>query len=415
MVHCAARGNGILLSGLRVLDLSDETGFLAGKVLGDLGADVVKIEPPGGDRAGRRSPYLHGRADPERSLAWLALNTSKRGITLDLAAARGRALFRRLAREADVVLETAPPGALEAAGIGWDDLRAEAPRLVWCSLTPFGRTGPRAAWRAHDLVVVALGGNLHATGDPDRPPVRCSMPTSYYHAAPEAALGVVMALHAREDTGRGQLVDVSLHETQLQTLLSAPGQHARAPRPRRRVGARMGRTREIWAARDGWVSFGLRGGAARIRNLEATVAWMDTCGPCPDWLRDYDWKGYSHMTVSDEEIARLEEAFGAFFAGRTMRELYEGALERRILLAPCNDAREILEHPQLRSRDFFVTIEYPELGAAIEHPAFFARTDDRAVRLRRRAPRVGEHNAEVYGELGLDAADLDKLAADGVV
>jgi crotonobetainyl-CoA:carnitine CoA-transferase CaiB-like acyl-CoA transferase len=404
-----------LLSGLRVLDLCDESGFLAGKILGDLGADVVKLEPPGGDRRGRRAPYLHGEADPERSLAWLALNTSKRGITLDLEAEAGRHLFRRLLECADVVLETAPPGRLESLGLGFEACRAAHGRLVWCSITPFGRSGPRASWRAGDLVVVAMGGNLQMTGAPDRPPVRCSMPTAFHHAGPEAALGIVMALEQRTQTGRGQLVDVSLQETQLQSLLSAPGQHAHQPRPARRTGARMGRTREIWAARDGWVSFGLRGGPARVANLEATVAWMEELDLAPDWLREYDWKQFSHLSVSDEEIARLEDAFGAFFATRSMRELYEGALERRILLAPCNDAREIVEHAQLRSRHLYVTLEYPELGASIEHPDFFARTEDGAIRIRRRAPRIGEHNGEIYGELGLDAADLEKLAAERVI
>jgi len=407
-----------LLSGLRVLDLSDESGFLAGKVLGDLGADVVKVEPPGGDLAGRRAPFLHGRADPERSLAWLALNTSKRGITLGVESPPGRALFRRLLATADVVLETGAPGLprwLESLGIGFEDCAGEHARVVWCAITPFGRSGPRAHWRAGDLVVVAMGGNLKMTGDPDRPPVRCSMPTAWYHAAPEAALGILMALHQRERTGRGQLVDVSLQETQLQTLLSAPGQHALHRRPQQRTGARLGRTREIWPARDGYVSFGLRGGPARVPNLVATVAWMAEEDAAPDWLRAYDWQRFSHLTVGDAEIARLEEAFGAFFAMRTMRELYEQALARRILLAPCNDAREIVEHPQLRSRELFVTLDYPELGAAIEHPDFFARTADRAIRIRRRAPRVGEHNAEVYGELGLGAPELEKLAAEGAV
>ncbi|NNL66501.1 MAG: CoA transferase, partial [Myxococcales bacterium] len=261
-----------MLTGVRVLDLGDESGFLAGKLLGDLGADVVKLEPPGGDRRGRRAPYLGGRAEPERSLAWLALNTSKRGITLDLEADAGRALFHRLVARFDVVLETAAPGALAARGIGFEDCRAAHPRLVWCSLTPFGSDGPRAGWRGGDLVAVAMGGNLALTGHPDRPPVRCSMPMAYYHAGPEAALGIVMALHAREDSGRGQHVDVSLQETQLQSLLSAPGQHALAPRAMKRTGGRLGRTREIWAARDGWVSFGLRGGPARVPNLVATVA-----------------------------------------------------------------------------------------------------------------------------------------------
>ncbi len=404
-----------MLAGVRVLDLSDESGFLAGKVLGDLGADVVKVEPPGGDLRGRRAPYLNGEADPERSLAWLALNTSKRGITLCRASEAGRSVFRRLAARFDVVLETAPTGKMAADGIGFEDCRADAPGLVWCSVTPFGGSGPRASWRAGDLVVVALGGNMMLTGHADRPPVRCSLPSAWIHAGPEAALGIVMALHQREETGRGQHVDVSLHETQLQSLLSAPGQHAHQPRPLRRSGARLGRTREIWAARDGWISFGLRGGAARIPNLEATVSWMAEADLAPDWLRGYDWAGYSHLTVSDEEVARLEDAFGAFFASRTMRELYDGALERRILLAPCNDAREILAHPQLRSRELFTTLDYPELGAAIEHPAFFARAGDGAVGIRRRAPRIGEHNAEVYEELGLGPGELEKLAADGVV
>jgi crotonobetainyl-CoA:carnitine CoA-transferase CaiB-like acyl-CoA transferase len=404
-----------VLDGLRVLDLGDESGFLAGKVLGDLGADVIKVEPPGGDLRGRRAPYLRGEADPEKSLAWLALNTSKRGITLDLGCDAGRDLARRLAARADVWLDTAPPGAREAQGLGPDDLAAANPRLVACSITPFGRTGPRAAWRGGDLVVVAMGGNMQVTGDPDRPPVRCSMPTAWYHAGPEAALGILMALYAREDTGRGQLVDVSLQETQLQSLLSAPGQFALHRRPMTRTGARMGRTREIWPARDGWVSFGLRGGPARVGNLVALVEWMGEQGMAPDWLREYDWKGFSHLTVSDEEIARLEDVFGAFFAKHTMRELYEEALARRILLAPCNDARELLAHPQLRSRDLFVTLDYPELGASIEHPDFFARTGGRAIAVRRRAPRVGEHNAEVYGELGLGPDDLGKLAAEGVV
>ena len=114
----------------------------------------------------------------------------------------------------------------------------------------------------------------------------------------------------------------------------------------------------------------------------------------PDWILDYDWERYNHNTLSDEEIERLEEAFGAFFRTRTMRELYEQAVERRILLASCNDAREIVEHRQLRDRSLFTTLDYPELGASIEHPAFFARAGD-AIRLRGRAPRLGEHDAEI--------------------
>jgi len=404
-----------VLDGIRVLDLTGEPGFLAGKILADAGADVVKVEPPGGDSARRRGPFVGDVEDPERSLPWLAMNTSKRGITLDLERPRGRELYRRLCAGADVVLETFAPGWLAERGIDHADLASECPRLVHCAITPFGRTGPWAGWKAPDLVVVALGGNMAGTGDPDRAPVRCTLPTAYLHAGPEAATGVAMALFAREDTGRGDFVDVSMHETQQSTLVTGPGQYALSGKLRGRTGPFLGGTREIWRAKDGYVSFGLRGGPARIPNLVATVEYMAECGMAPDWLREHDWKGYNHNTLTREEVERFEAVFGAFFATKTRRELYDAALERRIMLAPCNDAREILEQPQLRHRELFTTVEYPELGAAFEHPDFFAKSTGGRIGIRRRAPRVGEHDGEVYGELGLSAKDLDGLRREGVI
>jgi len=260
-----------------------------------------------------------------------------------------------------------------------------------------------------------MGGNASMTGDRDRPPLRCTLPTSYYHAAPEAVLGVLMALQAREASGRGQLVDVSLHECQLGTLLGGPGIHGASPQPPKRGGARTGRTREIWPACDGHVSFGLRGGPARVPGLRALVAWMSESGAAPDWLRDTDWERFSPNALEAAELAQLEAAFGEFFAARTMRELYEGALARRILLAPCNDAREVLAHPQLRARELFTTIEYPEFGASIEHPAFFAKASALKLGVRRRAPRIGEHSDEIYRALGLESEEIAKLVAEGVV
>jgi benzylsuccinate CoA-transferase BbsE subunit len=182
-----------------------------------------------------------------------------------------------------------------------------------------------------------------------------------------------MALFARERGSRGQLGDVSLHEAQLSTLVTGAAQWSLTRQRRRRSGPRMGATREIWRARDGDVSFGLRGGPARVANLVALVEYMAESGMAPEWLRKYDWSAYNHNELDAAEIARLEQVFGAFFASRTRRELYEEALRRRIMLAPCNDAREILEQPQLRARGLFTTIEYPELGAALPHPAFFAK------------------------------------------
>ena len=386
-----------MLAGLRVVDCTDESGALAGKILADLGADVVVVEPPGGDPERRRGPFLGGAADPERSLAWLALQTSKRGVSLDRESASGRARFLRLVDAADVLIETRAQAWLAARGLDYPDLAARSPRLVHCTITPFGRTGPYAHYRGRDLVAVSMGGNLAVTGEPDRPPVRCSFPTAYYHAGPEAVIGILGALYERETSGRGQQVDVSLQETQLQTLLSAPGQFALDRTPRRRTGARLGRTLEIWRARDGMVSYGLRGGAARVGSLRALVGWLHEHGMASEWLRQYDWDSYSHLEVKPDDLARIESELGAFFATRTMRELYEGALARRILLAPCNDAREIAEHPQLRSRDLFRRVEYPHLGVSLEHVDFFGKVSPHPMGVRR-APRVGEHDAEVDAE-----------------
>jgi len=387
-----------MLETVRVLDLTDEPGFLAGKILGDLGADVVKLEPPGGHPARRSGPFGSVAAGPERSLLWAAYNTSKRAIILDLAKDDGRSDFFRLAEAADVLLETATPGALDSIGLGAEALCRRNPRLVYCAITPFGQTGPRARFRANDLVVVAMGGNAAMTGDPDRAPLRCTFPTSHYHACAEAALAVVMALWNRDRTGRGEFVDVSMQECQLGTLLSAVGQYALHGRLPRRAGARTGRTREIWPAKDGFVSFGLRGGPSRVPNLIATVECMTESGMAPEWLRAMDWARYDPGALSDQELARLEEAFGAFFRTKTMRELYAEALRRRILLAPCNDARELLDHPQLRARDFFTELEIGDEGARAEHPAFFVRSSEHELRVRRPAPRVGQHQAEVAQE-----------------
>jgi crotonobetainyl-CoA:carnitine CoA-transferase CaiB-like acyl-CoA transferase len=209
-------------------------------------------------------------------------------------------------------------------------------------------------------------------------------------------------------------VDVSLHECQLATLVTGAGLYAHTGRLRGRSGASLGNTREIWRARDGWISFGLRGGQARIPNLIATVEYMAEEGMAPEWLRKFDFSSYNHNTVAPEDIERLEAAFGAFFATKTRRELYEQALARRIMLAPCNDAVEIAAQPQLRSREFFTTLEYPG-GETLEHPACFARASATRIGIRSRAPWRGEHNAEVYAELDLSADELASLAEEEVI
>ncbi len=417
----APRGGN--LDGTRVLDLTHEPGFFTGKLLGDLGADVVKLEPPGGDPARRRPPYWGETADPERSLLWLAMNTSKRGLTLDLERPRGRDLFLALAARADVVLETAAPGWMDERGIGWRSLAAGNPRLVLCSLTPFGQTGPYAAWRGSDLTVVAMSGNLFCTGDPDRAPVRCTLPVAHYHGGIEAAVGVVFALLARDATGRGQHVDVAMHEAMVMPNVGTAAMFAFSGFRGSRTGAAIrlgeGIGREIWPCQDGWVTFALRGGPARVPGLVAMVAYMAEHGMASETLRAMDWKAYNHNLLTQAQVDALEREFGAFFRTKTMAELYHAACERNLMLAPANTAREITASAQLAAREFFVEVENPGRGR-LRYPGPFARATSAdpaatAIGIRRPAPRLGEHTAEVLAEVGVGEGDLARLRADGVV
>ena len=407
------------LDGYRILDLTSEPGFLAGKLLGDLGADVIKIEPPDGDPARRRVPFVGGKADPERSILWLALNTSKRGITLNLETARGRQTFLSLCRHADAVIESAAPTSPESLakrGLGYETLKATNPKLVVCCISPFGQTGPYSTFRGSDITAVAMGGNMYPTGNPDRAPVRCSLPVAHYHGGIEAAVGVVFALWGRETQGEGQFVDVSLQETMLMPNMTSPAQFPLTGFKGGRVGGgfRGGKTffHELWPCADGYVSFALRGGPARIPGIIAMIKYMDECGMAPDVLKKRDWTTYNHNLISQDEVDAIEAALGAFFRSKTMAELFAAACERNLMLAPANTAREILSSRQLAAREFFVQLEDPGRGITLTYPGSFAKTSLGNVGVRFPAPRLGQHNREVYGALGLDAA---ALAAEGVI
>src|SRR5439155_219776 len=212
------------LAGLRVLDLADQKGALAGKLLADLGADVVLVEPPGGGSPLRTiPPFWQGLPHPERSLFFWFYNTSKRGITLDVARPAGAALLRRLAADADVLIESEPPGRLATLGCGPEALRAANPRLVVASITPFGQRGPYCNWRASDTVAEAMGGMLFVNGHQAGPPLRALGLQAYHQAGIFAAVGVLGALFPRERTGRGQDVDVSLQAAVAGALEHVPG------------------------------------------------------------------------------------------------------------------------------------------------------------------------------------------------
>jgi len=211
-----------ILAPYRVLDLTDESGFLCGKILADLGADVIKIEAPGGDAARMLGPFPGDKPDRNKSLYWIAYNVGKLGITLNLESARGRELLRKLALRADFLIETFPPGWLDRHDLGFETLRKLNPRIIVVSITPFGQTGPYSSYKGSDLVAMAMSGLMSLIGEPGETPLRVSFPQSPMWSGMYAAAGALTAHYFRESTGIGQHVDVSAQSSLLWALANGP-------------------------------------------------------------------------------------------------------------------------------------------------------------------------------------------------
>ena len=415
--------NAGLLSPYRVLDLSNELGFLCGKILGDLGADVIKIEPPGGDPARRFGPFYGDQPDPEKSLFWFGFNNNKRGITLNLESARGRELFAQLVAKADFVIETFTPGYLDSLNLGYTALAKINSRLVLTSITPFGQTGPYSKFKASDIEIMALSGCMSLTGDPDRPPLRVTFPQSYGWTGSYAAMGALTAHYHRELTGEGQQVDVSAQACLLWAFSHAHTFWDLNRQVEKRAGSFMtGRSitgakmRVFWPCQDGYLNFIIYGGEAGRRTNQALVEWMDSKGMAPDSLKQKDWKAFDIAQVGQEEIDRMEEPIESFFKGVTKAEFFKEVVKRQMLGYPVASVKEIFADPQHEARSFWQTIEHPELQTSFEYPGGFAKFSDGACQIWRRAPLIGEHNQEIYGqELGMSPAQIAELKKQGVI
>ena len=411
-----------LLSPYRVLDLTDELGFLCGKILGDLGADVIKIEPPGGDPARRLGPFYKNETDPEKSLYWFGFNNNKRGITLNLESVKGREIFSRLASKVDFIVETFTPGYLDRLNLGYSTLSGINPRLVLVSITPFGQTGPYSKFKASDIEIMALSGCMSLTGDPDRPPLRVSFPQSYVWTGSYAATGALIAHHYREQTGEGQQVDVSAQACLLWAFSHAHTFWDLNRQLEKRAGSFMtGRSitgakmRVFWPCKDGYLNFIIYGGEAGRRTNQALVDWMDSKGMAPEFLKQKDWKSFDIAQVTQAEIDRMEEPIVHFFAGITKAEFFKEVVKREMLGYPVASVKEIFEDPQHEARNFWQSVEHPELKTSIDYPGGFTKFTEGACQIWRRAPLIGEHNEQVYGELGIASTELAELKKQKVI
>jgi benzylsuccinate CoA-transferase BbsE subunit len=404
------------LEGVRVIEFADETAAYCGRLLADLGAEVIKVEPPGGGRLRHARPFVKGHeGDPNASLAFWVHNTSKKSVVLDLETDEGRTLARKLALTADIVLEDCPVGYLAERGLGFDTLHAEKPSLVYTSVTGFGQDGPHAHWAYSDIVGQAMGGIMTLAGEPADPPNMIYGRQADISASIQAAQGTLMALLHAEATGEGQRVDVSAQEalsmaqeTAMQTWdfqkrnRTRTGELGMLPIPLPATG--------VAKCKDGYVSLYILAPAGK--DLPALVDWMrekGMQGPLDDepyrtivnqlnmaWLTQL----MSNPAAAGEILQHLPvitKTILDFFATMSAREAYEEGQRRQLLIGIVSTPKDIAENAQLRARDWFVRIESP-IGGTVEFPGPPYRLSETPAVISR-PPRLGEHTDEILASL----------------
>jgi len=401
-------GTGQALAGLRVLELSHAAAAVTGRILADLGADVIKVEPPGGEPGRFVEPTVPLLNGERLSQFWLGFNISKRSICVDLESAAGLREFEALARSADIVItdfqrfDLAQTDSLAARA------RAANPALVWTEIWPFGRGQPFESHPAGELVLQALGGHLCLNGDLDRPPVRIGLPVGILHGGAEASSAALMAYYHRLKTQVGQRVDVSIQEcvtwtllnsTMIWQLLQIDEERGGAVRKER---ANKFYTRLVWPCADGFITIAPVGGGfgvVRERSYAALVAWMAEEGITDELLTSRDWNGKDAFRISQDDYDRVAEIIGDFIKTKTKAELMDRAVKDQILLAPISGIRDVLENPHLRDRGLYRELRDDVRDVKIEYPALWANLSETPLHPPRPAPRAGEHDAAIRQEL----------------
>lgn len=401
-----------VLAGIRVVELANERIAFAGKLLADMGADVILVEPPGGDPARLYPPFLDDVPGPERSLWWWHYNTSKRGVTLALGEPDDRRRFRDLVAGADILLESEPRGRLAALGLDYDDLKAARPELIFISMTPYGRAGSDAP--VTDLTLLAGGGPAWSCGYDDHalPPVRGGGGQGYHTACHFAAMSALTALFWRLTSGEGQFIDVSMHQAQNVTTEAASYSWLVA---RQTVQRQTGRHAAVvmtgetqMRCRDGrWVNTGVP--PRSPADYAAILGWVRELGleaEFPEAIFLEMGAGLEKPLTYDR-IGVDEEATAIFMAGREALALiaahvsaydyFVGCQRRGVAVGVIYAPEEAFEDEHFKARGFQTPVTHEDLGRSFRYPGAPYRLTATPWRISRRAPRLGEHNAEVLG------------------
>jgi len=409
-----------ILSGLRALDLTDEKGFACGKIMASLGIETIKIEKPGGDKSRKTSPTLTTNNGEEISLNWLAFNTDKLGITLDIDSPQGKEIFKRLVQKSDFVIESFMPGYLDRIGLGYEVLSEINPGIIMTSITPFGQKGPYANFKGSELIVSAMSGVMDSNGDPDRPPVREGPDSITFHSCAAAVLGSLIAYHYKVKTGEGQQVDVSMQEVAVTRTSSNlivwefDKKLIKRNSTIRTVGARS--TRWIWECKDGYVFWAYMGGPGGAPANRAIAQWISEEGLDNPFKEITDWDEFDMASIPKEELDIQQEAISRLFNLHTKKELAQESLKRGLRISVIQNPADILEDIQLESRDYWSYLEHPELGLKLRYPKYFFLSNLTENFIRKRAPYPGEDNEYVYCNiLGLTKSELEILRREKII
>ena len=407
-----------MLAPYRVIDLTDGRAELASFMLAGLGADVVKVEPPDGAPSRFEAPLADGEPEGMAGLRFHAYNRGKRSVAIDLDDPAGRDDLLALVADADFVFENAGPGVMAERGLGFEALRAVRPDLVYVAISPFGQTGPYAHHLATDLTLAAMGGAMALNGDPDRRPVRITVPQTWHHAAAESALGALVAHHRRLATGEAQYVDLSVQAAVFWTGLNAMISSAIDGRNLERGGTSLQLstivTPLVYPCADGEVCLFPMGAL-----LAGLIPWMTETGAVSTgWVAAEDWTTYEERVLTDGELVHsmdeLRAKITVFTRRHTKRELFTGALERGLTLVPVSTVADVLAMDHLEVRDYWSDVQLPS-GRTLRAAGPFAKASNRPIAWAARAPEVGEHTDEVLAEINERAERADHRSRTDVV
>jgi crotonobetainyl-CoA:carnitine CoA-transferase CaiB-like acyl-CoA transferase len=383
------------------LDLSaDVAGPFCTKLLAGLGAEVIKVEPPGtGDISRRAGPFVHDVPHEEQSATYLYLNTGKKSLTLDIQSQTGAYLVQRLVQECDVLVESFPAGHLDQLGLGYAALERLNPGLIYTSVTPFGQTGPYRDYKGSELVAQAMGALMHTIGLPEKEPLRVGGNAAGYTTAMSAFSATLLALYVRDAAGHGQHVDVSAMETITVAQIHASIQHQFGRTPARRANT-------LVPAQDGWVHAGLERGVRED-------TWARVCALMgrPELADDPKFNTREARREHQQELLTL---INEWTATRPKEEIYHTLQGLRTVAGYVATVADLCTSQQLLAREFFQCIDHPDAGMATYPGAPF--TIRGAAWQHARAPRLGEHNVEVYCDrLGYTREDLAHWRGAGVI